>query len=376
MKNKCYSVLISILFFLCSCSKDIQTDINCKKIIFKNNTFALCDSIDFRFIPLETTDESMIGSVSDVKIVDNKIFISDIYKSNAIFVFDINGKFITKIGTIGNAPHQYVNLFGFDIDKEKQLVALDDRHKKRLLFYDLDSFKYKSTLNIDFNFADFHLLKDGNIAFFNYEGFNSKSKKDKSYLLISDSTGKEINTFYDCVFPASETLSNTKKRIYTFQNKSFVFHHLFPYIYNIGNKRITPMYELIFDTFKFPTIEFLKDNSANNYTRQLSKSDLISSYGIYETKDLICCPFVCKRQYHIGLYNKLSDNGYLFTVPDFYRESRLGVFTNLKGCTDDYIISVIQPEDIRKVKNNSILYSLSGKITEEDNPVICLFKLK
>lgn len=367
-----------LLSFLFSCSTENQNNISCKKLIFKNDKFALCDSIDFKFIPLQTTDECLIGSISDIKIANNKIFIGDIHKSNAIFVFDINGKFITKVGNTGNAPSQYLNLFGFDIDKEKQLIVLDDRYNKRLLFYDLDSFQFKYSKNIDFNFANFQLLKNGNIGFFNYQGFENGINRNKSYLLITDSTGKTTNTFYDCTFSTSETLSNTPNRIYTLHDESYVFHHLFPYVYKIEDNTIVPVYELYFETYKFPDLTYLQEKNTKNkeYINQLEISDIISSYGIYETSNLICCPFVCKRQFYIGLYNKLSDTGYLFSVPDFYKESQLGAFLNPKGYTDDFLISTIQPQEISKVKKNSILSYLSEKITAEDNPVICLLKFK
>lgn len=378
MNSKKYFLLITLLLFLFSCSTENENNASCKKLLFSNNHFALCDSIDFKFIPLQTTNECLIGSISDIKIANNKIFVGDIHKSNAIFVFDMNGKFITKVGNKGNAPNQYLNLFGFDIDKERQIIVLDDRQKKRLLYYDLDSFEFKYAQKIDFDFANFQLLKDENIGFFNYKGFENESNRNKSYLLITNSTGKAIKTFYDCTFSTSETLSNTPNRIYTLRKNAYVFHHLFPYIYKIEDNGIVPIYELNFDTFKFPDLAYLDEKSKKNkdYTNKLESSNIISSYGIYETTDLICCPFICKRQFHIGLYNKRSDTGYLFSVPDFYKDSRLGVFINPKGSTEEFLISTIDPQDISKVKKNSILSYLSNKVTTEDNPVICLLKLK
>lgn len=378
MNSKNYILLILCLSFFFSCSIENQNNINCKKLTFKNDKFALYDSIDFKFIPLQTMDTCLIGSISDIKIADNKIFVGDIHKSNAIFVFDMNGKFITKVGDIGNAPNQYLSLFGFDIDKEKRLIVLDDRHKKRLLFYDLDSFQFKYSKNIDFNFSNFQLIRNENIGFFSYNGFQNGLKRNKSYLMITNSTGKILNSFYDCIFSASETMSNTPNRIYTLKDKSYVFHHLFPYVYKIEDNGIIPVYELNFETYKFPDLAYLQEKSNKNkkYTNQLEMSDMISSYGIYETSNLICCPFVCKRQFHIGLYNKRSDHGYLFSVSDFYKDSRLGVFINPKGYTEDYLISIIQPQDVINVKNNSVISYLSQKVTTEDNPIICLLKFK
>lgn len=378
MNGKKYFLLIAFVSLLFSCSKGMQNDNECKKLIFKNNKFELCDSMDFKFIPLETTEKCLIGLISDIKIVDDKIFIGDIYKSNAVFVFDLNGKFITKVGERGSGSKQYIDLFGFDFNKEKRLICLDDRHRNRLLFYDLDSFQHKYTLNVDFNYSNFHFLKNSNIAFFSYQGFKNDITNDKSYLLIADSTGKAINRFYDCTFSTSQTLSNMQNRIYTLQNNSFVFHHLFPFVYKIEDTAISPVYEIIFETFKFPTLAYLEENSAGNdqYIDLLDNSDLVSSYGIYETSNLICCPFVRKKQLYIGLYNKQSDNGYLFTVPDFYRESRLGALIDPIGYTEDYVIAKVDPQDVCKVKNNSILSYLSEKVTEEDNPILCLFKWK
>lgn len=374
MNSKIYIILaLCLLFFSCSIEKDNK--INCKKLTFKNDKFALVDSLDFKFIPLETMDTCLIGFVSDIKIAENKIFVCDIHKSNALFVFDMNGKFITKVGGKGNASNQYIGLFGFDIDKEKRLIVLNDQHRKRLLYYDLDSFQFKYSTNIDFYFSNFQLIRNDNIGFFSYNGFENGVKK---YLMITNSTGKILNSFYDCTFSATETLSNTPNRIYTLQDKSYVFHHLFPYIYRIEDNDIVPVYELNFETYKFPDLTFLQENSMNNkrYTSQLEMFDMISSYGIFETSDLICCPYVCKRQYYMGLYNKRSDQGYILSLSDFYKDSRLGVLTDPVGCTEDYLISKVQPQNVMKVKNNSIVSYLSEKVTADDNPIICLLKLK
>ncbi|MEY8610774.1 6-bladed beta-propeller [Parabacteroides segnis] len=377
MNNKILFFLTICLILLLSCSKDIENKNDFKKLIFNKEKFGLTDSLNFKFIPLETNEECLIGSISSIKIADNKIFIQDIHKVNSLFVFNQNGQFITKVGSAGNAPTQYIDLFGFDIDIKRRLIILDDRHQKRLLFFDFDSYQFKYSLKINFNFANFQLLSNGNIAFFSYEGFDDIKTKGKSYLLVTDSLGKPIDTFYKTDFSTSLTYSNSTNRIYSLKDKFHVFHHLFPYIYEINKKTITPTYELKFKSFKFPTIEYLKKESENNkeYTNSLARSGMISSYSIYESSNIICCPFVCDKQLFIGLYNKEKDTGYIFSIPDFYRESKLGVFLNPKGATEDYIICTVQPEDIKKVKNNSILKYLSPT-TSEDNPTLCLFKLK
>jgi hypothetical protein len=51
---------------------------------------------EVKFIPLETTKESLFGSISDLKIIKNQFVIYD-YDTRSILIFANNGKFKTKI---------------------------------------------------------------------------------------------------------------------------------------------------------------------------------------------------------------------------------------------------------------------------------------
>ncbi|MEL6899080.1 MAG: 6-bladed beta-propeller, partial [Planctomycetota bacterium] len=75
--------------------------------------------------------------------VDGRIFLSDGYASNTIFVFDANGKYLSHFGRKGNGMHQFNTAHGMTLDTRYQparLLICDRNHQPRgrLLHYSLE----------------------------------------------------------------------------------------------------------------------------------------------------------------------------------------------------------------------------------------------
>lgn len=104
----------------------------------------------------------MCGSISAVKIVDDKIYIID-KESKRLLVFDTSGKFITQIGRRGNGPGEYMSVNNFHIDKEKQIITLADAYQAKIFHYSLKDYQYINTQKSPY-FSDCCWLPDGNIA--------------------------------------------------------------------------------------------------------------------------------------------------------------------------------------------------------------------
>ena len=59
----------------------------------------IIDSI--RYVMLETTDECLIGNISELYVDGRFIFVVDNTIYESVFVFDENGRFLNKIGRLG-----------------------------------------------------------------------------------------------------------------------------------------------------------------------------------------------------------------------------------------------------------------------------------
>lgn len=103
---------------------------------------------DVEYIPLETTDKSLLGNAAFSAISENYIVIGDM-KYFQILLFNRQGKYLRTIGKKGQGPGEYTNFEAFDVDFEKEEVYLYSLGlDQRMWIYSLNGkfkreFKYK-----------------------------------------------------------------------------------------------------------------------------------------------------------------------------------------------------------------------------------------
>ena len=88
------------------------------------------DSI--RFIPLETTKESVFGSVDQLEVTDSLFIILD-RLAHSILLFRRDGKFVSKIFTGGGDKY----FFYFTLDRSANEIVATNNYENGLLVYDL-----------------------------------------------------------------------------------------------------------------------------------------------------------------------------------------------------------------------------------------------
>jgi hypothetical protein len=139
-------------------------------------------------IPLETTDESLIGKIDKFQIFDGKIFVLDRDLATGLFIFDMDGKFIRRTGRVGQGPGEYEQLFDFTIDEiNSEIYLFDDSY--HILVYDVNTGKYIRQINIvERRSSNYIQCSNGRL----YIDANNKSEEDGDYLLyeIDTQTGK------------------------------------------------------------------------------------------------------------------------------------------------------------------------------------------
>lgn len=74
-------------------------------------------------VPLELTDSSLIAEVTDVQVTEHNIWVRS-SKSQSIFRFSREGKFLNKVGRIGQGPGEYSYLSSFMVDDGRREVYL------------------------------------------------------------------------------------------------------------------------------------------------------------------------------------------------------------------------------------------------------------
>ena len=77
-------------------------------------------------IPLETTDENLIGEITRLVYKDDKYYLRSTtgMRDGKLFVFDRTGKFIQQVGYIGAGPGGYNEFQDFTFTPEGEIVLI------------------------------------------------------------------------------------------------------------------------------------------------------------------------------------------------------------------------------------------------------------
>jgi hypothetical protein len=170
--SKTVNFYLVIYFILASCtsstknenqenSKELAT-LNANKDIIvididnanKENVLYLSDYFkNVHPVALENNEEALIGRVNKIAALNEFIIILDKSISKNLFIFDKDGKFIRKIGRIGNAPGEFVDISDFTIDSGNNIIYLLDSHSQRINWYEISSGKFINSIRIKNNYV-------------------------------------------------------------------------------------------------------------------------------------------------------------------------------------------------------------------------------
>lgn len=85
-------------------------------------------------VVLEVNDSSFIRNINKVARIDTLIFVSDITE-NHVYAFNEHGKFLSRIGQLGQGPGEYSSLLDFAIDPKRDELILSTEAPRSLFFY-------------------------------------------------------------------------------------------------------------------------------------------------------------------------------------------------------------------------------------------------
>ena len=243
------SLLIAILLFSCNNDeKNKNSSQGTEEIIIdaKHQTALPYDSIfkEIDYIKLETTDENLIGQISQVIFIDSLIVVVDKENARTVNVFDQTGKFLYPIGTKGNGPGEYVDISHVTYNRLKDRLALYDKMQKRIINYNLKG-EHLFTERPPFTLIYFEYLKNGGKAF--YKGGTQDpllGKLKDNPLYVTDSFNNPL--YGDCYvyykLNTFEYSSNSPLR--TFDEMTYFSPDFSNVVYLVNDSMVAPKYHI------------------------------------------------------------------------------------------------------------------------------------
>ena len=400
MRQTFYILVVLFLSIFTSCGNNVENSCN------ETYTIDFADAVNVNedlylsnyakgidYIPLETFPESIMdGSQTDFMIFDSRMYIAS-HKDRSVYVYDVNGDFISKFKREGNVPEEYNSLFDieFENDGNGAIVILCYNEIKR---YNLDG-KYLGNLNLEqFGARSYsNLFYTGNGVYAvkaNYVTENDNYDK----LILFDFNGKELNSIIigaPLIAKLGEFTIVYNSRTYKTANSFNVLNiskdTIFSYNHNL---EMTPSYwidcgkfeanlksedfmnKIIFgekyhsiDTddlfvigFSYPKDDFI---NLNNPNKKVSRSNAIIYVDKKSGKTFI--PKFDSKYGVPGVVNDL-DGGAPF-IPEFVQGDCMYEFVD----AIDFI-------EYASISNSVKVKEIASQINEESNPVLVKVTLK
>jgi len=408
--NRIIIVLVSLTILLSNCKNSSENkDNDQKKSRLVNNDLIIIDLdttkqilgnySDFfssaHFIPLETSNESLIGVVGQLELFNDTIYILDHRSAKGIFVFTLSGKFIRKIGVNGKGPGEWILPSNFCIDKNQRLLYVLDSQLQRITIMQLEGQVIKQ-ISLKNNSVRSHYIecKNGRI-FLDARHFGDNENLEDYMVFEIDSTGTEINKW----FSIDKDNKGWNHSYYlngsgTFYSSpsSIRFVELFmDTIYSITDDGMLPFITIksseMFDRESVKEIQSTVNNGLINSRELYEKNGYWAINSYIENDDLIYFTFHGKHMMNNIIINK-STNQIRFLKGLFdditYKEIVSGAaMPNFYSGENKLIVGAISdPKRFRESINNNITkLPVEEKerlinISELNNPILIVLKTK
>ena len=385
-----YQSLLFIIFLCISCSHkgEVMPGPDLNRIIvdeLPQNTFSFFDVIEeYQFIKLETVENALIGRIHKVILVNERIYILDLMSAKGIYSFDIEGRFISKIGNYGRGPGEWIAPQDIAFHTDNQTLIVYCSNTRKLIFYSIDgdfieeihlglTFKSMEYINQDtiiaFSHGVYNHLQDYGELPFDLIAFDTKIQiKHTQFLNHTEAgIGKTVMTMNNYF-----TKSDSGIFLNWFFNDTIYFienHCLYakPFLYlDFGKKRFTK-HELS-NLSGLEIMERISEDRNRAIIRPVHVSD-----------DLILIEFAA------GIAKENPDDNYriLFNLKtgEKLKFKDLVYCNSFKwktpiGVSNDFFVNTIYPYEITCIENDIEGISLNYDDLEDGNLIILLYRFK
>ena len=379
-------------------------------------------------VSLEMTDQSMLGEIRRIQVTDHNIWI-DHGREFYIYRFSRSGKFLNKIGSIGQGPGEYTTYSTFLVDEDKKEVYII-ANTNGVLAYDFEgNFKRKivdiqTILQLFSSVYDQYILN--NQKFFATQNFALYRPIDKDSLWSFVSLGDDFQKkkyFKNPAHVGKEELIIANRanmdRMVNYWREYLTSMDTYNgqltlkypdtdtiYCYDDATNQLLPQYAIFTDEEK-------GDYEATHLWFKDRKSfDYFSIFSYYPTKDFVYLIGSKGEEVYTYCYNKKDGSVRLqkrqsaiterdvpwFSFPlrqmkrDFVLDNDLGGgdFTVDSRSSGKYWVDILEPGgdenwiDIDQIKSSTVIDESKKKelirvlesATEDSNPILMIATLK
>ena len=324
---------------------------------------------DLTYVPLETTEQSLIGSIDKIVYRNDKYYILDKTLNKSVYIFDKTGAFIYSINKSGEGPGEYLEMMDMDVDNNNNIYVADNGKMSIIKYINASPDTYE-TISVGEHFFEFRHLngtlfvlrdifgKDGqkmNLAIFD-SGDNSLKP------LLSD-IQKDINEL--------DILRCSKHYLYHAEEGILYNERFTPDIYSVDKKgQLHKKYTI--SSANYAPRDVLK-GLEKNPVKFIQESKYIKDViGLHENdKYFVCMPFMTPSASYLLIPKDTPENA---KTIDLSAKKELVGTSQIELVAENKFVVVMNYSESQaeNLKNNPQCIGWN----EESNPILVLFNIQ
>ena len=409
-----YIALFLVLFFLAACGSKssspdmvddnaLPTEETFKEIDLANNLkdcgkpLLLSDIVkDVEYVKLETQDNILVGSINQLKRTKKFVFIYS-WHQNHVMMFDTSGKFIRKIGHVGQGPGEIANIHCFTVSDSLVFIYPFSRNGS-LTVYDMRDNSFVKEFSLKWPvFFSWTIDVMGDCLVY-YPGTVYLPDNSKTFISACVANGKGETLMEQIPYlPAGGDKSEmnlSSDASWIYQGRSNVYSQINDTIYGITCDSIYPRYHLSLGKYGLPLGRYdVKD---------LGLKDFIMMQSVCENKECLLFKFSYNKKMWFSRYDKKTEK-----IDSWEQTPLKGIgwmaiespgitndidgsqsFDGIRYTGENSFYFAITPDNLDQVRRNvaeakvkfpekqAELLKLLDEMGEDDNPIIAFYKLK
>jgi hypothetical protein len=360
------------------------------------NLSEFADSI--QCIRLQTDSSDILGRVREIIVKKRYIYAVDI-SQQMIFIFDKSGKFISKLSKHGQGPDEYNTMGPVFIDENEKFIEIINLSGSKTARMKYSNISFELIEAVPFPDLTYNSCKRNN-GFYYFAGQQLDNfidgRQTNADLLILDANNnlttlfdKHIETNHRYFSPNTESFTvNDKNELFA----SFMYNHTF---YRLEAEEAYPIVSVDFG--KQGVDNSIGSRSTEKQLDYIAEMDGVASFPVLNVNnsDIFSFSYYFKkgskekmfREDDFRQYLKFKNKNKPYHVKRIKNDltsfpDRIYLSTYFWGCVheayfEDYLVDIVLPNYyFLNRTEKKIFVDGMGEITEDDNPLVIMMKLK
>lgn len=347
------------------------------------------------YIPLETTDESEFGEISQIQIVGDFYVILDRFVNEILF-FRKNGDYVRKIcAQNDDVPIPFESIRKFTVDAERGILSFPDIKSPFVYEFDLSGnfMKIREKGSKDYAIRESYYWNNYRIDYFSYD--HSLSNEAKAPSISVSRCGEETISYlyFDPTIIDQDDIYSTQQYFFKSTDR-LLFSRPYDYtIYTFGDNGVMSPYVRVSlpESLRLPP-DFLVSSAYTNKRRAYTDTNRSIVYlitDVYQSGNIIYCRLMGSAYAKGFLYDLNTE--VLVDFRSYLSDSSTHYLPiagrDILGIDDDRLISAIPAKKMIQAVNTNVsipgyLSALPNHLRDyykqgnNQNPILVLTKLK